>query len=93
MSQISLAPFVTALAPLINALVMSVVGSAIIYAVALLHRKTGIDISAAHVDAIRKGANYLHSSFRSVAGHVLRYGLHSHALHPQILVRGKHHLI
>lgn len=30
MSQISLAPFVTALAPLINALVMSVVGSAII---------------------------------------------------------------
>ena len=30
---------------------------------ALLHRKTGIDISAAHVDAIRKGANYLHSSF------------------------------
>ena len=56
MSQISLAPVVTALAPLINALVMSVVGSAIIYAVALLHRKTGIDIDAANVDAIRKAA-------------------------------------
>lgn len=56
MSSVSLAPWVDALSPFIDAVLPVIVGSAVTYGVALLHRWFGLQVSASNLEAIRRAA-------------------------------------
>jgi nitrogen fixation protein FixH len=55
-TAIAAAPIVDALRPIISAVVTTIVGAAVTFAVALLTRWTGVTVQSTYVDSIRQAA-------------------------------------